>query len=214
MLPIAMNADLLELTDVKPPPLPNFAVTRGYVVAFGQRVDPVVKGGGATIAGWGSSHVWTEHVRHTEFWIHNVDTRVDEFINMGKSDIPPMLPGHAVSIVHGLRGREICAIVNYNTGVMCSYRPSNPGPYRSSTGLWGALMLLALAGICCAAYIVAADPWMNRFIPWWWYPAMIAIAILAGKANRRSSSSVRAANEKLDREISTLIDAARLPARI
>jgi hypothetical protein len=206
--------EVLELTHVKPPPLPNFAVTRGYVVAVGQRVDQVVKGSGTTIAGWGSSQVWTEHVEHNDFWIRNVDSRIDEFINMDRVRIPPMLPGHAVSIVRGLRGREICAIVNYNTGSMCSYRPSNPGPYKNFPVLWPALMLLALVGMCFSAYMVSFAPWMARIIPWWWYPVLFVVAIFSGKANSRSSASIREANDKLDKEISALINTARLPSRM
>lgn len=108
------------------------AVIRGRVLAAQERKYPITTGGGVVLGGWGGASVQTHLQADNHFWLRCAVTGLDQRFELNRCQMPPMLQGHAVTII--LEGETICSITNHSTGTQCFYRPTRPnGPYLKMT---------------------------------------------------------------------------------
>jgi hypothetical protein len=69
---------------------------------------------------------------NNQFWLRCAVTALDQRFELNRCQTPPMLQGHAVTII--LARETICSFTNHSTGTQCFYRPTRPnGPYRKMT---------------------------------------------------------------------------------
>jgi len=173
---------------------PFSSVCRGRVISVTDRQH--VKGGGVVLGGWGGMRVDT--VTFNEFWLKSPDFG-DLCFKMGSAEIPPMLPGHAVTVVAA--GAEVCAIANHSTGVQRFYRPK--GIYRVNKGgvlfLLPALIILAVLEIAGYGALVQAAQGV----------VIVAWVVLVGVLHLK----VLGYNARLDKKLQALIDVDRTEYR-
>jgi hypothetical protein len=169
---------------------PFTSVYRGRVISVTDRQH--VQGGGIVLGGWGGMRVDT--VTFNEFWFKSPDFG-DLCFKMGRAEIPPMLPDHAVTVV--VAGTEVCAIANHSTGVQRFYRPK--GIYRVNKGgvlfLLPALIILTVLEISGYGALVRAAQGT----------VIVAWIVLVGVINLK----VLDYNARLDKRLQALIDVAQ-----
>jgi hypothetical protein len=185
--------------------MPQLTAVRGRVIAVEERRYPRTTGGGLVLNGWGGVGVNTHLEPENLFWLQRADTGTDQRFDLNQNPMPPMLPGHAITV--GLWGDIICSVTNHSTGGdQCWYRPVQPdGPYQRlpecGCGMVFLFACFALFTCMVAAFLARTSP-VVALVP---LSISFTIAVLCYVSSSSYRRKILSHNERIDLELANLI---------